>query len=120
MDYFNDLTLIRTSKKPLHWLISFGCFEIEKNDFIKKFFVINTGNRFKYCAENCIKVFSTKFNRNKMKEIKDMHQEMLIKLLQYHMTLIQHHIVTLVHGCFSRFLNCTNGTKSTNAPHISL
>ena len=26
--------------------------------------------------------------------------------------------VTLLHGCFSRFLNCTNGTKSRNAPHI--
>ena len=28
--------------------------------------------------------------------------------------------VTLRHGCFSRFLNCTNGNKSRNAPHISL
>ena len=27
--------------------------------------------------------------------------------------------LTLLHGCFSRFLNCTNGTKSRNAPHIS-
>ena len=26
--------------------------------------------------------------------------------------------LTLLHGCFSRFLNCTNGTKSRNAPHI--
>ena len=26
--------------------------------------------------------------------------------------------VTLLHGCFSRFLDCTNGTKSRNAPHI--
>ena len=25
---------------------------------------------------------------------------------------------SLLHGCFSRFLNCTNGTKSRNAPHI--
>ena len=24
-----------------------------------------------------------------------------------------------LHGCFSRFLNCTNGTKSRNAPHIT-
>ena len=23
--------------------------------------------------------------------------------------------LTLLHGCFSRFLNCTNGTKSCNA-----
>ena len=28
--------------------------------------------------------------------------------------------VTLLHGCFSRFLNCTNGTKSHNTSHINL
>ena len=28
------------------------------------------------------------------------------------------HKLTLLHGCFSRFLNCTNGTKSHNASHI--
>ena len=27
--------------------------------------------------------------------------------------------LTLLHGCFSRFLNWTNGTKSRNAPHIT-
>ena len=27
-------------------------------------------------------------------------------------------ILTLLHGCFSRFLNCTSGTKSRNASHI--
>ena len=26
--------------------------------------------------------------------------------------------LTLLHGCFSRFLNCTNGTKSCNAPQM--
>ena len=26
--------------------------------------------------------------------------------------------VTLFHGCFSRFLNCKNGTKSLKASHI--
>ena len=26
--------------------------------------------------------------------------------------------VTLIHGCFLRFLNCTNGTKSCKASHI--
>ena len=26
--------------------------------------------------------------------------------------------VTLLHGCFSRFLNCTNGTKSRNASRM--
>ena len=28
--------------------------------------------------------------------------------------------VTLLHGCFSRFLNCTNGTKLRNASQICL
>ena len=27
--------------------------------------------------------------------------------------------VIFIHGCFSSFLNCTNGTKSRKAPHIS-
>ena len=27
--------------------------------------------------------------------------------------------VTLLYGCFSRFLNCTNGTKSRRTSHIS-
>ena len=26
--------------------------------------------------------------------------------------------LTLLHGCFSRFSNSTNGTKSSNAPHM--
>ena len=26
--------------------------------------------------------------------------------------------LTLLRGCFSRFLNCTNGTKSRNASHL--
>ena len=28
--------------------------------------------------------------------------------------------VTLIHGYFSRFLNCTNGTKSRNASHMKM
>ena len=28
--------------------------------------------------------------------------------------------LTLLHGCFSHFLNCANATKSLNAPHMSL
>ena len=26
--------------------------------------------------------------------------------------------LTLLHGCFSSFLNCTNGTKSRNTPQL--
>ena len=28
--------------------------------------------------------------------------------------------VTVLHGCFSHFINCVNGTKSRNAPQISV
>ena len=28
--------------------------------------------------------------------------------------------LTLLHGCFSRILNCTNYIKSRNAPHFPL
>ena len=28
--------------------------------------------------------------------------------------------LTLLHGCFSRFLNCTNSTKSSNISHWCL
>ena len=27
------------------------------------------------------------------------------------------HVFKILHGCFSRFLNCTNGYKSRNTPH---
>ena len=28
--------------------------------------------------------------------------------------------VTILHGCFSRFLNCANGTKSRNTSHLNV
>ena len=74
VDYFDDLTITRTPKKPLDCLMSFERFEIETNDSIKTFFFINTSKGFnKYRDENKIKEFSPKSDRNKMKEIKDMH-----------------------------------------------
>ena len=42
---------------------------------------------FKYRDETCIKEFSPKFDRNKMKEIKDMHQEILTQLLEHYIIL---------------------------------
>ena len=42
-----------------------------------------------------------------LKDMKNTHGGVLILLK-----------LTLLHGCFSRFLNCTNGTKSCNAPHM--
>ena len=49
-----------------------------------------------------------------LKNVKNTHRGVL--LLGYKPeTLIK---VTLHHGCFSRFLNCTSGTKSRNASNI--
>ena len=42
---------------------------------------------FKYRDENCTKEFSPKFDRNKIKEIKDMHQEILAQLLGHYIIL---------------------------------
>ena len=42
------------------------------------------------------------------KNVKNIHGGVLILVLK----------LTLLHGCFSRFLNCTNGTKLRNASHI--
>ena len=42
------------------------------------------------------------------KNVKNIHRGVLLLALK----------VTLLNGCFSRFLNCTNDTKSRNASHI--
>ena len=42
-----------------------------------------------------------------LKNVKNTHGRVLILKL------------TLLHGCFSRFLNCTNGTKSHNASQVT-
>ena len=41
----------------------------------------------------------------------------LMRMRTYPATLMK---VTLLHGCFSRFLNCINDTKSTNLLQIYL
>ena len=45
-----------------------------------------------------------------LKNVKNTHRGVLVSV-----NLLK---VILLHGCFSRFLNCTNGTNSRNAPHI--
>ena len=45
------------------------------------------------------------FDLYNFKNVKNTHGGVSLKL-------------TLLHGCFSRFWNCTNGTKSRNAPHV--
>ena len=54
-----------------------------------------------------------------LKSVKNTHGVVLIlvKLQAKPATLLK---LTLPHGCFSRFLNCTNGTKSCNAPQMSI
>ena len=46
-----------------------------------------------------------KFLNNRKRRIKRLQPATLLKL-------------TLLHGCFSCFLNCTNATKSRNASHV--
>ena len=53
-----------------------------------------------------------------LKNVKNAHGGLLIlaKLQALPATLLK---LTLLHGYFSRFLNCTNGNKTRNAPHIT-
>ena len=52
-----------------------------------------------------------------LKNVKNSHGGVLtlVKLQASACNLLK---LTLLHGCFSRFLNCTNITKSRNASHI--
>ena len=54
-----------------------------------------------------------------LKSVKNTHGGVLIliKLQALACNLLK---LTLLHGCFSRFSNGTNGIKSRNAPHIYL
>ena len=49
-----------------------------------------------------------------MKEILLTEKEMVFLVLLYFHALLK---VIIPDGCFSRFLNCTNGIKSRNASH---
>ena len=51
------------------------------------------------------------------KNMKNTHGEVLLLVKLKPATLIK---VTLPHGCFSRFLNCINGTKLRKASHICM
>ena len=50
----------------------------------------------------------------KLKNEENNHEGVLFLVKLHAATLLK---VTLLDGCFSRFLNCTNGTKSCNVPH---
>ena len=51
-----------------------------------------------------------------LKNVKNTHGGVLASVAGFNNeTLLK---VTLLHGCFLRLLNCTDGTKSRNASHI--
>ena len=58
------------------------------------------------------------YHLHNLKNVKNTHGGVLLlfKLQDESATLLK---VTLLHGCFSRFLNGTNGTKSCNASRYS-
>ena len=47
-----------------------------------------------------------------LKNVKNIHGGVLI------LVKLQAEVALLHDGCFSRFLNCTNGTKARNASHL--
>ena len=51
-----------------------------------------------------------------LKSVKNTHGGVLILVCRLKPTTLPK--LTLFHGCFSRFLNGTNGTKTRNAPRI--
>ena len=56
------------------------------------------------------------YHLHNLKNLKNTHGGVLILVkLQAKVTLLK---LTLLHGCFSCFLNCANGTKSRNASHM--
>ena len=57
-----------------------------------------------------------------LKNLKNTHGEVLLLVkLQAEVLILENLLkVTLLRGCLSRFLNCTNGTKSRNAPYMLL
>ena len=55
----------------------------------------------------CLMFCSIWYHLYNVKNVKSTHRGVLLLVK-----------VTLLRGCFSRFLNCTNGTKSRNASHM--
>ena len=58
-----------------------------------------------------------------LKNVKNTHGGVLILVKLLILVLVKLLILlklTLLHGCFSRFSYCTNGTKSRNASHITI
>ena len=61
--------------------------------------------------------FSIWYHLYNLKNVKNTHRGVLPLVNLQPATLLK---VTLLHWCFSRFLNCRNGTKSRNASHINI
>ena len=60
---------------------------------------------------------ATQYYLNNLKNVKNTQGGVLL-LVKLQVTACNLIKVTFLHGCFSHFLNCTNGTKSRNAPYI--
>ena len=67
------------------------------------------------CCSNCVNTHMWCFARSGT--ILQSKSPYSVQIQEIPATLLK---ITLFHGCFSRFLNCTNGTKSRKAPHIQL
>ena len=72
-----------------------------------KFFLFILSNTYSPKSKLCTKILQPG-NKEYMWCVRD-----LVPFVQFNKAK-----VTLLHGCFSHFLNCTNGTKSRNASHI--
>ena len=92
---------VRVSITPLIWSCLFDPVPEDWSKFAPGFF------QYPYFSSNPVYVVRCTiwYHLYNLKNVKNTHGRVLIKL-------------TLLHGCFSRFWNCTNGTKSHNASHI--
>ena len=81
-------------------------------------------HRFKKIKEfcrRCFQIFLTDSCSNiHMQNVKLPIQLVVHCAIWYHLYNLKNEKLKLLHGCFSRFLNCTNGTKSRKAPHLEV
>ena len=87
--------------------------------FPGSFRVIAVSFSFSFAFLRCVKIFETFHIVNK--DVPQMHTKKTFYLSIFcdvkPATLLK---ATLLHGCFLRFLNCTNGTKSHKASHFKI
>ena len=97
--------LCESHKKRLVMEFIFGRLQLIKKGFHQRFFPVAF-----------VKFFRTILSRTNFGESFCFRGWPCTALSKQKATLLK---LTLLHGCFSRFLNGTNGTKSRNAPQMS-